>query len=1155
MSVLSPHMTEDTLRLWTQKNNVEYTLELPVKILLVPSSTMYANWLWVYKQSNVPLVEIITRPTAHTIDQATAETAPLIFQQYAIQYIQDAVQSAQEALQEEQELLSKKPPENSILHSIWQNLSTYRSTLRNRVEPRNKKSRHTHQLWFNSKKNVLHYKEETMAVCGDGRWAEFTIYLDNRSKPVQCNCLKGKMGACRIGLSAIDQTIDMLLDTTQNRLHDHITHMMSTPKWEQDIVLLEQVLENASDIKPGELLGWRIKELTDGIQIEPVWCKNQQGKWKQRKAELEYIVKHGTWYMEPEDHIISQLLYIDGQKHTSKTIQQNIHHQIILLLENHPRVFIGGNSSVLAKIEQQYLSICFSKTNLGIEWQLMQNQHEIFPQDLRLSKENLYGSTWIEVRENTCKITIISYKKQQFIEKLSSISKILSADAIPAIMYLIPQLDQIIPVHLDKELRGTELPTNTIPRFLVEFNSYLRIEASVDPFEKSLHNQNNILYTIGSGKKEVYHYNNATKEFVCTQRNHKQELESLQEVLYLFDLPMKDKKQWIVEDTNHIFRILKNISSLSHTYKFEWLSTKPTIYSIHNLQQIHLDIFNKNQDFIVSGYVNGNQENISLWDILPALRRKNDYLLVKGTTWYTIEKEIQEQLIHLADSLSPQKQDIILSNPHILSIHKLLKQGIQGNHTALDSVVQNIIPRIWSQRDFPYTLRPYQEKGVEFLLHLHQWTKGGFLADEMGLGKMIQTLGFIYQIQEDIIKNILIVVPKSTISTWIQEFNYCIPKMQIQQFTDYSTIPTGTPTCIITTYSMLQKHVNIFKTHTYAIVIFDEAQYIKNPQSSRTQAAKLLQSDFNIALTGTPIENKLVDIWSIFDCIIPSLLGTWQQFRQRFMLPIEEGNKQRLMNLQYLVSPFLLHRKKVDVCLDLPEKIEINTFVSLSSFERESYDNIRTQTIEQLRSPQTHRLEILANITKLRQICCHRGLVVPTAGKHSSKLDRTLELLEMLLEEGRKILIFSQFVQLLTKLREFLDERKTQHRQWEYCYLDGQTSTEKRNTEIETFQKGNIQIFLLSLKAGGVGINLTEATEVILLDPWWNPAIEDQASDRAHRIGQKNVVSIFRIIAQDTIESQILEIHRQKRALADSILSVPEEQISMDDLTQLLSHP
>ena len=398
----------------------------------------------------------------------------------------------------------------------------------------------------------------------------------------------------------------------------------------------------------------------------------------------------------------------------------------------------------------------------------------------------------------------------------------------------------------------------------------------------------------------------------------------------------------------------------------------------------------------------------------------------------------------------------------------------------------------------------------------------------------------------------LIVAPKSTSGNWIHELNKCLSDWNIIHYQGserQDLLTTLFPKqCLVMTYDILVRDIDSLMEHHYSTIIFDEAQYLKNPQSSRVNSAKLLTADFTIALTGTPIENSLLDLWSIFSVLSPKHLGSWTQFKKRFAYPIEHGQTARLNDLKNLIQPLLLRRRKEDVVFDLPPKIELNELVSLSTFERDTYNQLRIQAKRIIQeNPQQAKFLVLSLLTKLRQVCCHRKLVLDSASNHSSKLDRALEIVQNLHQNKRKVLVFSQFVRLLQLFKEQLIESEM-----DLCYLDGSTSSQQRQAEIDRFQTTDVSIFLISLKAGGSGINLTKATEVIHLDPWWNPAVEDQASDRAHRIGQTQTVTVIRLVAEDSIETQILKLQEEKRRIASDLLSDSISKLSLEDITHLL---
>jgi SNF2 family DNA or RNA helicase len=328
----------------------------------------------------------------------------------------------------------------------------------------------------------------------------------------------------------------------------------------------------------------------------------------------------------------------------------------------------------------------------------------------------------------------------------------------------------------------------------------------------------------------------------------------------------------------------------------------------------------------------------------------------------------------------------------------------------------------------------------------------------------------------------------------------------------------------------------------------DEAQAIKNADTKRAKAAMSLPADFRLIATGTPVENHLGELWSLFQFINPGLLGSKEQFSQRFSGPIEQGDQNARLLLKKLLQPFILRRTKTQVLSELPARTEIQLDVALSADELHLYEALRQQSLERLATLEDGQaMQVLAEIMRLRRFCCHPSLVLPESQLPGSKLAVFAQTLTELLENNHKVLVFSQFVDHLAIVRRYLDEQQVA-----YQYLDGSTSVSERKKRVDAFQGGQGEVFLISLKAGGSGLNLTAADYVIHLDPWWNPAVEDQASDRAHRIGQTRPVTIYRLVTQHTIEQKILALHGQKRALADSLLEGGDVAAKLDT-AQLLA--
>jgi SNF2 family DNA or RNA helicase len=494
---------------------------------------------------------------------------------------------------------------------------------------------------------------------------------------------------------------------------------------------------------------------------------------------------------------------------------------------------------------------------------------------------------------------------------------------------------------------------------------------------------------------------------------------------------------------------------------------------------------------------------------------------------------------------------------------------LSGDGFELDEEGQSWLARVARLReqsfDVPPTLsaelRSYQLDGFRWLCRLSELGLGACLADDMGLGKTVQILALLLRRAEQ--GAALVVAPTSVCSNWAREAARFAPSLEVLEYTGEgrdalleSIRKDGRGKLLIASYALMQQDQAKLTELTYGTAVLDEAQFIKNSQSLRAQAAFRIQAAQRIAATGTPVENHAADLWSIFHFLNPGLLGDFADFNRRFVKPIErDGGTSPEQQLKQLVQPYVLRRLKRDVLKELPPLTELSHEVELSRDESLRYALLRKQIHEKLFTSwgkRENKIEILAEITRLRRFCCHPRLVFPDAELESAKVLAFLQLVDELRENGHRALVFSQFVDFLQLVREQLDERRVS-----YEYLDGSTPQGERQKRVDAFQNGRADLFLISLKAGGFGLNLTAADYVIHLDPWWNPAVESQATDRAHRIGQERRVTVYRLISKHTIEEQIVMLHEKKRNLARNLLDggALAEKLSVDELVKLIEAP
>jgi superfamily II DNA or RNA helicase len=486
----------------------------------------------------------------------------------------------------------------------------------------------------------------------------------------------------------------------------------------------------------------------------------------------------------------------------------------------------------------------------------------------------------------------------------------------------------------------------------------------------------------------------------------------------------------------------------------------------------------------------------------------------------------------LVGELARVCEELGLERPAVVDHLAPLLEGFEGvKHAELPA-------------DLNATLRSYQERGVDWLAFLRDSKLGGVLADDMGLGKTLQTLCALRG-------RTLVVCPKSVVYNWAEEIARFRPKLRTAIYHGSRRDLESDADVTLTTYSVLRLDVDRLSQHEFDCVVLDEAQAIKNAESQTARAAFRLKGAFRLALSGTPVENRLEELWSLMHFANPGLLGTKSDFQENSVTPIANGNEGAAARLRQKIRPFVLRRMKRDVLPDLPPRSEAVLHVELDETERAVYDAVRVATrtdIAERLAQGGGVLAALEALLRLRQASCHSGLIPGQVAERSSKVERLVEALSEAVEDGHKALVFSQWTSLLDRVEPHLTAAGIS-----FTRLDG--STRDRGAVVSGFQsESGPPVMLVSLKAGGTGLNLTAADHVFLLDPWWNPAVEDQAADRAHRIGQDRPVMVYRMVAKDTVEERILALQSKKRALADVALGDAGQAtaITREDLLQLL---
>jgi SNF2 family DNA or RNA helicase len=533
---------------------------------------------------------------------------------------------------------------------------------------------------------------------------------------------------------------------------------------------------------------------------------------------------------------------------------------------------------------------------------------------------------------------------------------------------------------------------------------------------------------------------------------------------------------------------------------------------------------------------------------LLAKERIGRFIALGNGEFLALTDEFVSHLDELKESTEVDHSGVrFMTNSATLVKHTLENMGETqlSSDRHWNSILKRLngVNRLDPPKDLQAELRDYQLEGFRWLsgYAILGTGAGACLADDMGLGKTLQALAVLLSRAEK--GPSLVIAPTSVVQNWINESQRFTPSLNVKRFGGSTEqrvqmmLDLKAFDLIICTYGLLKTEVDLIARQNWNIVVLDEAQNIKNHTTQAAKAAVRLKSKFRFVTTGTPIENNLTELWSLFQFLNPHLLKGIRDFKERFLNPIErEDSFLARKKLSQLISPFILRRTKESVLKDLPPLTEITLTVDLSDEERKLYEGVKQEQLDSIENrlangDNSARMELFALLTRLRQLSCHPRLVFPEIDMPSSKLRMFEEQVTQLITGKHKVLVFSQFVKHLDLIKESLEQLRIK-----YQYLTGETSTKERQKRVDAFQSGEGDVFLISLKAGGVGLNLTAADYVIHMDPWWNPAVEDQASDRAHRIGQERPVTVYRFVGKDTIEEQIVELHKDKRALADAIL-------------------
>ncbi len=728
------------------------------------------------------------------------------------------------------------------------------------------------------------------------------------------------------------------------------------------------------------------------------------------------------------------------------------------------------------------------------------------------------------------------------------------------------EVSRTTPVEMPESLAGPIVPEETTPVVFLRSREQGHLECGMrvkdakgrmfPPGEGAL------LYPDQRDGKPVQCRRDANEETIRARR--------IAQELNIDRMHALSRWTWRVLDFEQSLRLLEDLETKAASLGFEAAWDEKSVQPVRIVgsitpQNVHVEVSKKRDWFGLGGGCKIGQQEFQLTDLLNGIRSEPaaGYMEIQPGQWARIGAELREKLQQLRDAAHKNRKQFEISATAAPVVQDLLEAQIDFEApkswrdclSRLDKA-QRLDPT--PPESFHGTLRDYQLDGYRWLRRLAEWGVGGCLADDMGLGKTIQALAVLIDRQQS--GPALVIAPTSVGFNWVRESERFAPdlKPHLYRETDRAEfLPHAGPgDLVICSYGLALRDADALGKVDWGTLILDEAQFVKNSRAKTSQAIRAFKADWKLALTGTPMENHLGELWSIFRNVSPGLFGSWEGFRDSFASPIEKlGDDERRAALSRVIRPFVLRRSKSEVLKELPERTEMNLYVELSNQERRRYDEMRMAALGEidqiagLPDTQDQRFRILALLTRLRQLACHVGLVDEAWEGTSAKLDLLVETLQELRDEGHRALVFSQFTSYLALIRQALDAAGIT-----YQYLDGSTPAKARQERVDAFQAGQSDAFLISLKAGGTGLNLTAADYVIHMDPWWNPAVEDQATDRAHRIGQTRPVMVYRIVARGTIEEQILDLHHDKRDLVSSVMDGTQSagRLATDELIALI---
>ncbi|MFL5345329.1 MAG: SNF2-related protein [Hyalangium sp.] len=977
-----------------------------------------------------------------------------------------------------------------------------------------------------------------------------------------CWCTSKGEARCVHALSALDTLLDMLAEPLQAQFNARLAELLFEVPAREILGAFEQATQ--AHARASSLAEVRVSFRLEGLEERapklrmylhrPVkrggFSKGTSASWRDRD-ELRSMLS------DPRELEAFELIEL-GSRHMLAGDGYFLLLRALKLLVHSSRLFAVPRLDAPLQVREAPLGLAFSESGSGLTVHPAIEGTAFRPEALRPPPVGVDAPLpWLLFEPELPRLTLVSVptSARTVLTTLREYGTRLPEGVRPALVRNLAGLEAAYPVSLPESLEARPVPPE--PGFLLRLRS-----AGEEALEGSL-----LVRPLpeappqpaGEGPVRVRGLRGG--ERVVTHRELEAERAEALALRERLGLPATDSSgRFVLEKAEAALDFLERLEPLTGpALRVEWEEQPWRVSHVPDSRSLRVEVRRERDWFGVGGGVEVDGVQVDLATLLEALRGRRRFVPLGKGRWLRLTEALRERLTPLADLTHSTREGLEVSQAAAPVLDALAEAGVE---VQVPPDWRRLATRIRKAqaRDIPIPaglraeLRDYQREGFLWMARLTEWGGGGCLADDMGLGKTLQTLALLLHRAKA--GPALVVAPTSVCFNWALEAARFAPSLRVKSYREADREPLlaglKAGDVLLISYGLLVRDFERLAGLSFATLVVDEAQAAKNPDTARAKALRGLQAEARMALTGTPVENRLSELWSLFRIVFPGLLGSREAFRKRFAEPIErDKDPVARATLSRVLRPFLLRRTKAEVARELPPRIETLVPVVLSEEERRQYEKFRLAALASMGSQadESQRFELFAALTRLRQLACHPRLLDPDSAVPSSKMERLLERVEELRAEGGRALIFSQFVQLLGLAREALEARGISVQ-----YLDGQTPPAERQSRVEAFQRGEGDVFLISLKAGGTGLNLTAADHVIHLDPWWNPAVEDQATDRAHRIGQTRPVTVSRLVAEGTIEEAIVALHAEKRELASSLLSEANGAAALtpDQLMELL---